>query len=158
MDTIRHVKKSTLLTHCLRTSKILSDFDASPSLIRAALFHSIYGRKQANFKPLLDKNSSSDRSKLIEVIGTESENLVYLFCSLTDYEIYNLTSNNHDGIFNIKIQTDLINLDFSNILDHVIGVPKNSDQLYKYSVFLRFNNSLLPTAKKILYSLAEENL
>jgi hypothetical protein len=67
----------TLLAHLQRTSDLLTDWGASPSLVLAGLCHATYGTDGFN-QPLLDRSA---RSRLVSVIGVAAEEIAYFYAS-----------------------------------------------------------------------------
>lgn len=65
----------TLFDHLYGTYNILLKENRPEHICLAGLFHSIYGTNK--FKHICE----TDRNKIIELIGKEAENLVWLFCN-----------------------------------------------------------------------------
>lgn len=150
MDRVPYIKNSSLLEHSLRSSKILESFNASDVLIKAALFHSVYGKVNSPVVPLLNREMEYDGHQLCKVIGADAEKLVRTFCTISDYDLYAPNSSWSLGEANLQTKTDLMNLDFAVTADHVIDDLFNADTFNKLSVFLRFKKYLLPGAQKLL--------
>ena len=66
----------TLYDHLLGVKKKLIDMGAPEYLQDAGLFHSVYGT--ASFK----HQSTDDRDQVRKLIGTQAEEIVFMFCSL----------------------------------------------------------------------------
>jgi len=69
---------ASLLDHLLGTTALLHAWRARPSVVRAGLFHSVYGTP--GFDGALA--SADDRDTIRELIGRDAEELVWLFSSL----------------------------------------------------------------------------
>jgi hypothetical protein len=70
----------TLLEHLIRVSRRLAEWDAPRHVEIAGLCHAFYGTD--GFAPtLLDVASPTDRAVLTDLIGAETEALVYLYAS-----------------------------------------------------------------------------
>lgn len=70
----------TLLEHLIRVSSRLAEWGAPSRVQIAGLCHAFYGTD--GFAPtLLDVTSPTDRAVLIDLIGQETEALVYLYAS-----------------------------------------------------------------------------
>ncbi|MBM9500600.1 hypothetical protein JWG44_10115 [Leptospira sp. 201903071] len=66
-----------LLAHLIGTFRILADWDSSPVLNNAGLYHAVYGTF-AYQNPLIGTEA---RKEIAEIIGEESETLVFLYGS-----------------------------------------------------------------------------
>jgi|TARA_B110000977_G_scaffold149495_1_gene189498 hypothetical protein len=67
---------TTLLEHLIGVYNILKESGAQEYVCDAGLFHSIYGTISFRHK------TTEDRDRIRELIGNESENLVYTFSTL----------------------------------------------------------------------------
>ena len=67
-----------LLDHLVGTYKLLMTWGASEDVCIAGLFHSIYGTSLYNHQSI----AFSERATVQAVIGTQAENLAWLFCSI----------------------------------------------------------------------------
>lgn len=76
-DKLPHSGK-TLLDHLIGTSQILKNYGRSISEQKAGLFHSIYGTEY--YKNSIKLNI--DRQQIKDLIGNETEEIVYIFCTL----------------------------------------------------------------------------
>lgn len=78
-DSLGHANSQTLYVHLLETRRILDSWGQSPTIQMAGQFHSVYSTA-AYRKQLL---SYKNRPSLRALIGTDAENLVYLFSVLS---------------------------------------------------------------------------
>lgn len=115
-----------LLDHLLGVHRVLQEWSARPALCDAGLFHSVYGTESYSVKTL----PISRRREIEGLIGTEAENLVYLFCakdgerfiaslsSGTPYSIYDRIENK---IVPISPEgfSDLTELSMANVLEQI---------------------------------------
>lgn len=93
--------------HLINTSNIIKElFPKEQYLIDAGLFHSIYGTCYYNF------DQKIKRFEVRSLIGEEAENLVYIFCSLSNRTLKIINNN-----FDPKIQRDLCILEYANYLE-----------------------------------------
>ena len=74
-------KHSTFLEHLLNTHNILQLWKVPQTSARMGLFHSAYSNSYVNLA-LLNPNNITERQLLQSWIGTDAEELVYLFCSI----------------------------------------------------------------------------
>jgi hypothetical protein len=79
-------KHSTFLEHLLNTHNILTLWGAPQTTARMGLFHSAYSNSYVNLA-LLNPQNTSERQLLQDWIGTDAEELVYLFCSINRQEL-----------------------------------------------------------------------
>lgn len=99
----------TFFEHLYNTSKIIEKkFPDKDYLIDAGLFHSIYGTCYFDFKNNLSRN------QIKKIIGSRSEEIVYLFCTLE-----NRTDKILEHKFEEPLQQDLYILEYANLLDQV---------------------------------------
>ena len=76
-DKIKHTDGSqTLLDHLIGTRNILKRMDALDYIQDAGLFHSVYGTASFN------KQLTSNREEIKQLIGEKAEELVYFFCAM----------------------------------------------------------------------------
>lgn len=76
-DTIGHSERS-LLAHLLGCRRLLISWGAGAPLVDAGLFHSVYGTEFFRSPSIPE----SDRSLVRNLIGTQAERLVWLYCRL----------------------------------------------------------------------------
>lgn len=67
----------SLATHLIGTSALLQQWDSSDVLVKAGLFHAVYGT--AGYGPSL--TSLHSRHNIAKLIGQQAEELVYLYCA-----------------------------------------------------------------------------
>ena len=104
-DKQKHSGNRSLLHHLVGVSMILSEGNCSDALCVAGLFHSIYGTSV--FRPKMVP--MDDRDKIKDLIGIESENLVYQFCILP--------KDRRAGIYALEdgyVKKDLYDLTYAN--------------------------------------------
>jgi hypothetical protein len=104
-DKQKHSGNRSLLHHLVGVSMILSEGNCSDALCVAGLFHSIYGT--VVFRPKMVP--MDDRDKIKDLIGIESENLVYQFCILP--------KDRRAGIYALEdgyVKKDLYDLTYAN--------------------------------------------
>lgn len=75
-DNIEHLDGS-LLNHLKGTYMLLKSWGAEPDLCIAGLYHAVYGT--SGFGEIII--SQDDRDKIKEIIGEQSERIVYLYCA-----------------------------------------------------------------------------
>lgn len=84
---------SNLTNHLLGVHSLMLQTNAPEYLCLAGLFHSIYGTEYFHYdKPI-------NRKFVRDYIGKEAEELVFLFCHLTDRDETILKSENKDLIY-----------------------------------------------------------
>ena len=125
---------STYLDHCMNVYSILKDIGAPNDVCMAGLYHSIYGSEL--FDPLI----TVDRATVKSLIGNYAEELVYMFCSLTDRDenilarTIKCSKDVYDDLFyigyaNIKEQALRSNdSTLHNLLDRYEQVSNNLEQ------------------------------
>jgi len=104
-DKQKHSGNRSLLHHLVGVSMILSEGNCSDALCVAGLFHSIYGT--VVFRPKMVP--MDDRDKIKDLIGIESEILVYQFCILP--------KDRRAGIYALEdgyVKKDLYDLTYAN--------------------------------------------
>ena len=97
---------------------ILSEGNCSDALCVAGLFHSIYGT--VVFRPKMVP--MDDRDKIKDLIGIESENLVYQFCILP--------KDRRAGIYALEdgyVKKDLYDLTYANNEEQRLWREINND-------------------------------
>ena len=104
-DKQKHSGNRSLLHHLVGVSMILSEGNCSDALCVAGLFHSIYGTSV--FRPKMVP--MDDRDKIKDLIGIESENLVYQFCILPKDRQAGI-----DALEDDHVRKDLYDLDYAN--------------------------------------------
>ncbi len=141
LNKVEHAK-GDFLNHLKGTAELLSDWGASKSLVLAGLYHSIYGTKDFERKSVsLDK-----RAEIQHLIGTESEELVYLFCvcdrrsffshlsslkrnKITTFIIFD-TIKKKTIVISRDILINLLELEVANLLDQAPESESFSDDRY----------------------------
>ena len=83
-DEINH-KNQTLLEHLIGVYKLLKSWNAPEYIQDAGLYHSVYGTEY--FQP----NLNITREQVREIIGTEAERLVDLFCTCQSPRAFTIT-------------------------------------------------------------------
>ena len=147
---------SDLLQHLVGTRAILQSWQAAPVLCTAGLFHSVYGTESfpvASVDP-------AEREVVRNMIGTESEEIVYLFSVMTResfeanlgcksaYSIQNRLSMERVEI-SPHLFRQLCNLSAANWLEQLDRLPKAFQEFgrERYRRVLKF---ALPAAAKAL--------
>jgi hypothetical protein len=117
-DKQKHSGNRSLLHHLVGVSMILSEGNCSDALCVAGLFHSIYGT--VVFRPKMVP--MDDRDKIKDLIGIESENLVYQFCILP--------KDRRAGIYALEdgyVKKDLYDLTYANNEEQRLWREINND-------------------------------
>jgi len=117
-DKQKHSGNRSLLHHLVGVSMILSEGNCSDALCVAGLFHSIYGTSV--FRPKMVP--MDDRDKIKDLIGIESENLVYQFCILP--------KDRRAGIYALEdgyVKKDLYDLTYANNEEQRLWREINND-------------------------------
>jgi hypothetical protein len=131
----------TLLAHLHRTHDVLAGWGARPELCQAGLAHAAYGTDGFPH-PLVALGS---RARLVELIGTEAEAVVYAYGSLDRGYTYPLLAAGapvrlRDRFTGTELEPspqllrDLVELTFANELD---VLAHNEELLAKYGDGLR---------------------
>ena len=105
---VRHQDR-TLLEHLIGTSEKLKKLGAPQYLQDAGLFHSIYGT--ASFMPNRGVVKLEERDKIQELIGEQSEEIVYWFCIMNTPRLEQIQK------FTGQLKTDLLLLHTANQTD-----------------------------------------
>jgi hypothetical protein len=74
-------KHSTFLQHLLGVHNILRLWDQNETIGRVGLFHSAYSNSYVNLA-LFDPNEAKERALMKNLIGSDAEKLVTIFCSI----------------------------------------------------------------------------
>lgn len=121
--------RRTLLEHLQGTYELLTQWGNDPIVCIAGLFHSIYGTY------IFEKQSADlgMRDRISDVIGSESEQLVHLFCVTDRRTYYDLPFNSHFRLRDItndkplELNRDslgaLIEIEVANVVE---AVPRRS--------------------------------
>jgi len=130
LDMFSHSQKS-LTDHLLGTYKILSDWKVEEAVCLAGLCHSVYGTESFTKQAV----PLSDRVYLINLIGEQAEELVYLFgCHIKKTFWDNLNKEVdlkiddrftlHPISINLKIYKSLVTMTLANWLEQRPRAPK----------------------------------
>jgi hypothetical protein len=112
----------TLEVHLVRTSALLRSWDCPEWICLAGMFHSVYGTNQFGSACL----DLSERQWLIDLIGSEAERLVYLFCIcarpnalLQGIETHNLVNRRTGDIYRVSFDDlqALLTIECANLLE-----------------------------------------
>lgn len=117
----KHTNKS-FFEHLFNTMLILENtFKANENVLKAGLYHAIYGTYYYNFK-----DSEINRDLIKTLIGEYSENLVWIFCNMK-----NRTETLQNNIENFpkEIYKDLLLIEIANLME--IGFDQNIDSINK---------------------------
>ena len=98
---------STFFDHLWGTYSLLKKMGEPEYICDAGLYHSIYGTSY------YDVNVTVSREIVINLIGEVAENLVYVFCSLTD----RTESLLKDTINPIDVHIDLLKIEYANLIE-----------------------------------------
>jgi hypothetical protein len=121
---IPHIKNSSLYDHFLRVRDILKDWDADQKVVLAGMCHSIYSTEFFH-KSILD---IKNRAKLQDLIGEESENLVFIFSSMIRSSLkktenssffYTDRNTNQDIEISEEVFKSLVHIIIANEIDHL---------------------------------------
>ncbi len=126
-----------LFVHLKGTYKILKDWGNPQDVCLAGLFHSIYGTKSFKKKSVnLDK-----RVMVQDIIGLDSEELVYLFCVTNrkflqqidneDMELYNRMTDENVKISH-EILKSLIEIEAANLIEQFPHIFFGKKRALKY--------------------------
>jgi hypothetical protein len=85
----------SLIKHLNRTYELLSAWGAQQKLCDAGLYHAAYGTAGFDAEVV----SLSRRSEIIQIIGKEAEDLVYLYCSCDRDFVFSNFSATSDILF-----------------------------------------------------------
>ena len=94
---------STLLEHLIGVRDILKDMNAPEYVQDAGLFHSVYGTQSFRYQ------STRDREKIVELIGEKAENLVFIFCTLSEPRALSISE-----LDDTVVRNDLKLIDYAN--------------------------------------------
>ena len=139
-DNLPHSNRRTLIEHLIGTAKLLKELGRNETEQKAGLFHSIYGTEYYKHSEKLNVK----REEVKNLIGEESENLVYIFCNLRDRKNTILK-----GQLDEPIKTQLRWIEYANLreqnpknkllssFEHVLAKKSNSEgaELNLFSVF-----------------------
>lgn len=112
---IRH-SGTTFYAHLLGTAELLTQWDQNDHVIKAGLYHSIYGTEY--FKQGLIQ--VTERNKIVELLGNEAEELVYLFCYLKRASVY--TSIEKKAPYSVVLLDDRVVEVSENTLRHLVAM------------------------------------
>lgn len=137
---IKHTNNS-LLEHLKGTYDLLKSWGASSSLCDAGLFHAAYGTDGFNVSLLTDKH----RDLIREIIGLESEEMVYLYCSCDRDYFWPKIGNNIDNKMLNRFTKKIVSLSVSQMKWFCELTVANEVEISKYSddFILEYGNSLL---------------
>jgi len=79
-------KHSTFLEHLLGVHNILRLWDQSHLVSRVGLLHSAYSNSYVNLA-LFDPKVDSDRQKMQQLVGIDTENIIHLFCIIDRQQV-----------------------------------------------------------------------
>lgn len=121
-----------LTEHLLGTWRLLEEWRNPPSVASAGAFHSVYGTEEFKTKTL----PLSKRSAIAALIGSEAEELVYLFCLADRRGFYKqpdsgpfsvlLPANGERIEIDNRIYASLLEIEAANIVEqamHQTAVP-----------------------------------
>ena len=97
--------------HLFNTMMIVENNTKDPVAVKAALFHSIYGTEYYRAEQQLE---IPDREEIKELIGIESEELVYQFCTMKNRTQTLLSNENNFDPYTLKT---LIEIEVANLTE-----------------------------------------
>ncbi|MBF4519552.1 hypothetical protein IRZ71_24710 [Flavobacterium sp. ANB] len=152
-----------LLTHLKGTYTVLSDWGNPQEICLAGLFHSIYGTSSFKKKSInLDK-----RVMVQDIIGVDSEELVYLFCVTNrkflqqidneNMELYNRITDENVKISN-EILKSLIEIEAANLIEQFPHLFFGKKRALKYidRISQEAKNHLSNPAQKELKKIVDQ--
>jgi len=132
-----------LLSHLKGTKDLLSKWGNREALCNAGLYHSIYGTQ--GYK----KQSSNDRTNIINIIGEEAEKIIFYFSTCDREHFYpqiGYPELKHRNRLNEEIEVldesmvkDLLELTLANELEILMKLPPPLTENWKI-LFERFKN------------------
>jgi len=117
----------TFFEHLFNTMLTLEIYKCKKDVLKAGLFHSVYGSENYKFN-----DSSITRSKIRNLIGEYSENLVWLFCNMKNRT--NTLLNNTENL-DIQILNDLLLIELGNLNEQ--GPEQYAEQIYLLKIKIK---------------------
>jgi hypothetical protein len=134
-DKLKHSGRN-LLTHLMGTAKILEDFKRPLIEQKAGLLHSIYG---TDFYP--DSSSLGvTREQIKSLVGDECENLIFIFCKLT-----NRTESIISDMFVDPVKTQLRWIELANLIEQ----KKDNSYTQRLRELLNLDKPVRPFFKEV---------
>ncbi len=131
--------RRSLLEHLVNTARLLEKWGCEEYLWRAGVFHSIYGSEGVFSSPL----SLERRKEVQSLIGSKSEHLAYLFCTMSRVAFYDNLDKTSDyfildrfNMTNVALSRheyiDLLTLTLADWIEPIVGKQSIDRQLEKY--------------------------
>lgn len=111
-----HTNRS-FFEHLFNTMLTLENFNCNKNVLKAGLFHSIYGTENYSFK-----DPTVTRSDVKKLIGEYAEHLVWLFCTMKNRTEV-LKNNSHH--LSDEIYKDLLHIEIANLTEQAFDTYAN---------------------------------
>ncbi len=131
--------RRSLLEHLVNTAGLLKKWECEEYLWRAGVFHSIYGSEGVFSVPM----SLERREEIQSMIGSKSEHLAYLFCTMSRVAFYDNLDKTSDyfildrfNMTNVALSKheyiDLLTLTLADWIEPIVGKQSIDRQLEQY--------------------------